>query len=215
MSFELLCVTLIALLLGTAVCFGGYRLFLFLLPIWGFLFGFTLGAQIVQGIFDTTFLATTTSWVVGFFVAVFFAGLSYLFYAAAIGVLAGSLGYGLGLAIMGMFNANLTFITLGVSLTLAIIAIGVTFRFNLAKYVIIVGTAVVGASLTIITLVAGVGAAPMLRLIENPMRTMLDDSPFWMLLLLLMAAAGIALQIQINQAYEIEAYDRWNAFLDK
>ena len=95
MSFELLCVTLIALLFGTAVCFGGYRLFLFLLPIWGFFVGFAIGAQSVQMLFGQDFLATVTSWVVGFIVALLFAVLSYLFYAVAVAVIAGSLGYGL------------------------------------------------------------------------------------------------------------------------
>ncbi len=209
MTFELLCVTMIALLFGTAVCFGGYRLFLVLLPIWGFLFGFGLGAQIVQGMFGTAFLATTASWIVGFILALLFAVLSYLFYAAAVGVLAASLGYGIGLAIMGMFNANLTFITLGVSLTLAIGFIGATFYFNLAKYVIIVATAVGGAGVAIITLVAGVGAVQLLRLVESPMRTLLADSPLWLLLFLLMAVAGIALQVQMNRTVEIDTFNRW------
>ncbi len=36
MSFELLCMTMIGLLFGAALIFGGYRLFIVLLPIWGF-----------------------------------------------------------------------------------------------------------------------------------------------------------------------------------
>ncbi len=81
MTFELLCAALIALLFGTVVCFGGYRLFLLLLPIWGFFFGFGLGAQTIQLLFGQEFLATITSWVVGLVVAILFAVLSYLFYA--------------------------------------------------------------------------------------------------------------------------------------
>ena len=57
----LLCVGLVGLLFATAVTFGGYRLFLVLLPIWGFFFGFGLGAQTVQALFGDGFLATTTS----------------------------------------------------------------------------------------------------------------------------------------------------------
>ena len=215
MTFELLCVTMIALLFGTLVTFGGYRLFLFLLPIWGFFFGFTLGAQTIQAIFGEAFLSTATSWVVGFFVAVLFAVLSYLFYAIAVGILAGSLGYGIGLAIMGMFNANLIFITLFVALSLALIVIGATFYFNLAKYVIIVATAVGGAGVTIATLVAGVGTVSLLRIMENPMKSLLDDSPLWMLLFFLMAAAGIVMQIQVNRAVEIEQYNRWTEMMEQ
>jgi len=215
MAFELLCATMIALLFGTLVCFGGYRLFLFLLPIWGFFFGFTLGAQTIQAIFGEAFLSTATSWVVGFIVALLFAVLSYLFYVVAIGVMAGSLGYGIGLAIMGMFNADLTIITFFVSITLALVVIGLTFYFDLAKYIIIAATAIGGAGVTIATLVAGVGTVGLIRIMENPMKTLLDDSPLWMLLFFLMAAAGIVMQIQVNRAVEIETYNRWTDAMEQ
>ena len=62
MTFSLLCIALIALLFGLAVVFGGYRLFLVLLPIWGFFFGFFLGIQSVQALFGIGFLATVPVW---------------------------------------------------------------------------------------------------------------------------------------------------------
>ena len=80
MSFALLCMGLIALLVGLAVCFNGYRWFLILLPIWGFFFGFGLGAQTLQAILGVGFVATVTSWVLGFLVGLVFAVLSYLFW---------------------------------------------------------------------------------------------------------------------------------------
>ena len=45
MSIELLCMAVIGLMVAAAMIFGGYRLFLFLLPIWGFFFGFGLGGD--------------------------------------------------------------------------------------------------------------------------------------------------------------------------
>ncbi len=209
MSFELFCATLIALLFGTVVCFGGYRLFLILLPIWGFFFGFALGAQSVQLLFGEAFLATVTGWVVGFIVALLFAVLSYLFYVVAVAVIAGSLGYGLGVAIMGIFSADLTLLTWIVGIVLAIVVIGITFYFNLAKYVIIIATAVGGAAATIGTLVVGVEHVQLLTLAENPVQVMLNGSFIWTLLFLLMAAAGIAGQIMANRNYEIAAYNRY------
>ena len=78
--FTLACAGLIGIMFGLALCFAGYRLFLVLLPIWGFFFGLALGAQTVQAIFGEAFLATITSWVVGFIVGGVFAVLAYLFY---------------------------------------------------------------------------------------------------------------------------------------
>jgi hypothetical protein len=87
MTFELLCMSLIGLLFGLAVAYGGYRLFLILLPIWGFFFGFGLGAQTLQAIFGVGFLSTISSWVVGLIVGLIFAVLSYLFYIVAVALL--------------------------------------------------------------------------------------------------------------------------------
>ena len=72
------------LFLGSIIAFGGYRLFLILLPIYGFFFGLGFGAHSVQALFGDGFLATTTSWVVGFFAGLLFALLSSLFWAFAV-----------------------------------------------------------------------------------------------------------------------------------
>jgi len=208
MTFELLCATLIALLFGTAVCFGGYRLFLILLPIWGFFFGFGLGAQTIQLLFGEALLATVTSWVVGFIVALIFAILSYLFYVVAVGIIAGSLGYGLGVGIMGLFSADLNLISWIVGVVLAIVVIVITFRFNLAKYVIIVATAIGGAAVSIGTLAVGVTGMAVAQLANNPIQAIMNDSFIWTLLFIVMAIAGIALQIAANRTWEIETYNR-------
>ena len=103
MGFELFCATMIALILGLIITFGGYRLFLALLPIWGFFFGFALGAQSLQALFGMGFLSSVTSWVVGFFVGAIFALLSYLFYAVGVALVAGGLGYALGAGFVSLF----------------------------------------------------------------------------------------------------------------
>ena len=112
MAFELFCATLIALLFGAFVCFAGYRFFIILLPIWGFFFGFGLGAQAVQALLGDAFFGTVTSWAVGFIVALIFAVFSYLFYFFGVAILAGSLGYGLGVALMGAIGLQFGLITL-------------------------------------------------------------------------------------------------------
>ena len=101
MTLELLCMALIAIVFGLTVAFYGYRIFLILLPIWGFFFGFGLGAQTITVLFGDAFLATVTGWVVGFVVGVIFAVLSYLFYIVGVAIFSGSFGYALGIAIMG------------------------------------------------------------------------------------------------------------------
>ena len=63
MTFALICMGLIAMLFGLAVVFYGYKLFLILLPVWGFFFGFFLGAETIHFLFSQSFLGTVTGWV--------------------------------------------------------------------------------------------------------------------------------------------------------
>ena len=66
----------------------------------GLFAGFQFGATIFTNIFGQGFLSTVISWVVGLLVAIFAAAIAYLFYAAAVVLLAGFVGYQLGIGIM-------------------------------------------------------------------------------------------------------------------
>jgi hypothetical protein len=207
MGFEIFCATMIGLLFGAFVCFAGYRFFLFLLPIWGFFFGFALGVQAVQALIGDAFFATVTSWAVGFVVALTFAVLSYLFYFIAVALIAGSLGYGLVVAIMGAIGIPFGFITWSLGLVVGIALAFVTLRFNLAKYVIIITTALGGAALAVGTLVLGVDGVQLATAATDPIRTMLQGHPFWTIIYLIMAVAGMFIQWRTGRMYTIEAYE--------
>lgn len=209
MAFELFCMTTIALLFATALIFGGYRFFLFLLPIWGFFGGFVLGSTAIEALFNTGLFATVTGWVVGFVVGAIFALLSYFFYAAAVAVAAGILGYMLGVGIMDLFGLNgLAFITFIVGTLAAIALVIVTIRYNLQKYVIIAATAIGGAALVAGTIMLGVGGVSLLQLAESPLRLLWQASPFLAIVFVLLAVAGIAVQIWANRRFEVETYNR-------
>ncbi len=207
MGFEIFCATMIGLLFGAFVCFAGYRFFLFLLPIWGFFFGFALGVQAVQALIGDAFFATVTSWAVGFVVALTFAVLSYLFYFIAVALIAGSLGYGLVVAIMGAIGIPFGFITWSLGLVVGIALAFVTLRVNLAKYVIIITTALGGAALAVGTLVLGVDGVQLATAATDPIRTMLQGHPFWTIIYLIMAVAGMFIQWRTGRMYTIEAYE--------
>lgn len=207
MGFEGLCVTLIALVVGLAICFNGYRWFLILLPIWGFFWGFLLGAQALQAVFGIGFLATVTSWVAGFIVGAIFAVLSYLFYLVAVALIAGSLGYGLGVGIMGLLGFNFNLLVWLVGIGLAIVVAAVTIYFNIYKYVIIVTTAIGGAGAIVITLMFGYAGLTVARLAENPIRFALQGSPLWTILFLVLAVLGIVAQLATSRTFELEPYE--------
>ncbi len=207
MGFELFCATMIALLMGLVICFGGYRLFLVLLPIWGFFFGFALGAQTIQALFGIQFLATVTSWVVGFVVGATFALLSYLFYVVGVAVLAGSLGYALGAGFMHLIGLDFGLLVWLVGIALGVVVVGVTIYFNIQKYVVIATTAIGGAGFIVGTLMFGMIGMTLAKFFENPIRLALQDSPLWTIFFLVLAVAGIVVQIMTTRAWEMEPYE--------
>ena len=207
MGFELLCASMIALIMGLVICFGGYRLFMVLLPVWGFFFGFFLGAETLQAILGGGFLATVTGWVVGFVVGAIFGLLSYFFYIVGVAILAGSLGYALGAGFMNLIGIDASLLVWIVGIVVAIVVAAVTILFNIQKYVIIIATALGGAGITFGTLLLGVGGLALANLAENPVRRMLEGSPLLIILFVVTAVAGIVVQLQANREFEIEAYE--------
>ena len=210
MGFELFCMSMIALLIGLAVTFGGYRFFLFLLPIWGFFFGFGLGAETLQVIFGVGFLATVSSWVVGFIVGAAFAVLSYLFYIVAVALLAGSFGYGLAVALLTAIGLNFGFIVWLIGVVIGIIVAVVVLVFNIQKYAIIVITALGGTGAIIFTLLAMFANLTPAEMMLNPVMTAISNSFWWLLFYLVLAIAGIVVQLGANRSYELESYNRFS-----
>src|SRR5829696_1130147 len=105
-------VGIILALVGLAVCFFGLRFWFILLPVFGAITGFVVGARLMQDLFGTGFLSTATSWIVGIVVAAVFALLSwYVWYAGAI-ILAGAVGASLFSGILHAIFTNPWGITL-------------------------------------------------------------------------------------------------------
>jgi len=88
------------------------------LPIYGFFFGLSFGAHSVQALFGDGFLSTTTSWVVGFFVGLLFAVLSYFFWYAVVLIAAGVLG----VLLVGSMLAPLFAVQVGMGENILILA---------------------------------------------------------------------------------------------
>ncbi len=208
MTFEILCMATIALLFGTAVVFAGYRFFLVLLPIWGFFAGFVLGAQTIDYIFNTGLFATVTGWVVGFFVGLLFAVLSYLFYFIAVGIISFSLGYGLTIGFLAWLGLDAGFLIWLIAVVVGVVVAYVVYRFNIQKYAIIVATAVGGTGVIIYTLLALFDSTLAVALLENPVRLAIENSFWWLLFFLVVAGFGIVFQIQANRTFEADTYNR-------
>ena len=201
--FTVLLAALFALLLGLALCFGGYRFFLVMLPIFGFFAGFWLGAEATALIFGGGFLATTTGYVVGFVVGLIGALLSYLFYFLGVALVAASFGWALGAGFMAALGFESGILTFVVALVAALVLLALTLGLNLQKYVIIAITAIGGANAIVLAalLVLSRVSVETLQRAGNSIAPVLQDSWFWLVVWLVIAIAGIVVQIRTNRSY--------------
>jgi len=204
MTFSLICGAVIALAFAAAVCFAGYRLFLFLLPIWGFVFGFGLGAQAIQAITNGSFLGDVTSWVVGLVVAVIFAVLSYLFYFIAIALFSFSAGYAAGVGFMALIGSQFGLINFLVGLALGVVVAFVVLRFNVQKWVIIIATSIIGALAMAGVVLFGMPAMSTAVVDLDVVAQALRAYPFMFVLALVAAVGGIVVQYRSTRSWSFE-----------
>ncbi len=191
-----LIIAILALLVGAAFCFAGWRFFLILLPIWGFLIGFNVGTDAISALFGDGTFATVTSWVVGLVVAVAFAVLSYLFYWVAVVLLGAGLGYAIGASAWGLIGSTDSLIAFLIGIVCAI-ALGAAVLFlNVPKYLVIVLSGLGGAA----TILAGwfilIGKIPSEQIRWAVVGAYIKDNWFYLIVFLVIAVAGIVVQMR-------------------
>ncbi len=203
MSLDTLVVAIVAILVGAGLVVAGYRFFLVLLPIFGFVAGFYVGSAAVTAIFGNGFLSEVTGWIVGLIGGVAFALLSYFFFIVGVIILAGALGASVGAAVADWLNlGNLLEFVLaaGGAIVLAIAAVVLAAP----KYLVVAVTAILGAA----TVVAGVlllfGTIKLGALQEGPVDVVIQQSPIWVIAFVAIAVAGIAAQLRSFPTYVLD-----------
>jgi hypothetical protein len=187
---------ILALLIGLAFAFGGWRFFLLLLPLWGFLLGFSFGTEAMRALFGDGTFATVTSWVVGFVVAVAFAVLSYFFYYAAIAIMAGTVGYAVGASAWGLIGNEQGVIAFVIGLVVAVaLAIGV-LALNVPKYLVIVVTGLGGAAAILLAWFLLIGKVPADNVTWWQVGALIKDNFIYLIVWAVIAAAGIVAQLR-------------------
>jgi hypothetical protein len=204
MTFQLICTAILALIIGVLALVAGYRLFLLLLPIWGFFAGFAMGAHATTLIFGTGFLSTATSWIVGFVAGLIFAVLSYLIYIVGVALLSAAFGYFLAAGVTLLFLDPGLIVTL-VGLGGAVVMAFVVLAFNIQKPVLEFITSFGGATAVLTGIMLLFGRISLEAFGENPVRMVLDDSIFWLIVWLVLGFVGFGVQIASNRTYVIEA----------
>jgi len=204
MAPETIIVGLLALILGMAFCFGGYKWFPILLPIWGLLTGFFIGAAGVSSIYGKSLLSIIIIIVAGSIVGILLAVAVYLSYNLAIILLAATLGYFIGetIAIHLGFNPGLIPIVIGlISATI----VGFTaIRLHLPKYIIILFTSLIGSIAILVGTLLLTGQVTLESLRYGILGHILDYASIWGLLMIILAAIGFIFQLYGSRKFEFD-----------
>jgi hypothetical protein len=192
---EQILVGVVAIVIGLAWAFYGFKAFLILLPIWAFLVGFAAGASWIQQLFGDGFLATTTSWVGGLVIGLVLAVLSYFWYYAAIVIVGGALGYTLGAGILAAIGFG-DLITFAGGLVVAAILAFLTIVLAVPAYLVIIFSAIGGAVAAVNGLLILLGRIKLEDISSGLGEGLLKDPLIAVVGTIVIAAAGIMYQMR-------------------
>jgi len=196
-------VGIVLALIGLAICLLGLRFWFILLPVFGGVTGFFVGARVMQDVFGTGFLSTATSWIVGIIMAIVLALLSYfIWYAGAI-IMAGAVGASLFSGVLhALFTDPWGIVLFVVALVGAIIFAVGALVLNLPIYIIIVNSALAGAALAIAGLLTIFGTIEVEELANGAALAVVNETKLgnaswlWVLAWIVLAAVGMYYQLR-------------------
>lgn len=199
----------LALLFGLVFLLSGYRVYLVLLPVWGFFAGLWAGAEATSLILGTGFLGTVTGWIVGFILGIISASLAYLFHEIYLTIIAGAIGYAIGSGVMNALGLGPGLLSFAAGLVVGLVAVAVTLVFDLKKKALIFLTAMGGSNLIVLAflLVFGRVSVDSLRAAGSSVAPILQDSLLWGLAWLVVALIGYGFQLRSQRDYTFTRED--------
>jgi len=204
MDIQTLLLGILAIAIGAAVCFAGYKFFLFLLPLFGFVAGFWIGSAAITELFGSGFLSEVTGWVVGVVCGVILAIGSYFFWYIAIVALAGAVGAWLGGAVMSAIGFDGGLLNFLVELAIGVVFVVVAIALRFPKWAVLGLTALGGAGTAVSGLLLILGTIPIAAIQDGPFAAAWSAGPVWALITLVVAVAGFFAQDRSTKDFEID-----------
>lgn len=195
---------LLTLIAGLLLCFGGYLAMRLLLALWGGYVGFVAGAVGFSMVSGEPLLAGSWSWLVAIAVAVTFALLSYAFYAAAVIIAVGGVGYALGAGVAsaaGLGSGAAIFL----GLAAAALLVWLSLAARLPHLILAVVSALAGAGIALDGLMLLVGVLDPWRTGTASLQTLLVDQWWWTAGYLVLAIAGIVVQLRSTSRRDLRS----------
>lgn len=179
---------------GLGLTFAGLRVFMLMLPVFGFVSGFFLGSSVTASWLGESLLASVAGWAAGIILGLLFASLSYAYWYLGAILATATVGAMIGMALMAIMNVNLEWV-----IWLVTFAIGALFAYmaiavNLPVYVVLINTAIGGATMAVAGVLLLIGEVDSGRMRWGAARRAIDGSWTWWAAVVILAALGIASQ---------------------
>ncbi|HNA98394.1 MAG TPA: hypothetical protein PLC19_02910 [Marmoricola sp.] len=196
-----------AIAVGLLFCFYGAWALRIVITIWGAFVGFAVGAGLVAAIWDQGFLSQATGWFVGFGFALVFAALAYLYYAIAVLLATGSLGFAIGTAVMGAIGINWNWLVILVSVLVGIVVGVAAIMADLPHLLLVVLSSMGGASVTLTGLLLVIGKVDSADFADPKVTVDVPHDWWWYAIYFALTIAGIVSQSRARR-WEEEQWRR-------
>jgi hypothetical protein len=202
---------LLALIAGAVLCFRGQLVLRLVIPVWGAFAGFAFGAGLVSGLGDVRFLGTALGWLLGLLFAVVFAILAYLYYAVAVVLAAGAMGFALGSGVVVALGIDWSWVAVLVGLALGLLFGLLAVLADAPMLLLIVMSAAAGAVVVVTGLMLFVGAVDSADFTSASFTDRVDDDWWWYAAAVLLALLGGVSQARGVAVARLRMRDAWVA----
>ncbi|MFT3855624.1 MAG: DUF4203 domain-containing protein [Ilumatobacteraceae bacterium] len=202
---------IIAVLIGAAFCFQGYLTMRLVIPIWGAFAGFSFGAGLVAAIGNDGFLSTGVGWIVGLVTAVVFALFAYLYYAVAVVLTMGAIGFALGSSAMYALNIHWRWLVVLVGIAAGVLLALLALIADMPMLLLVVLSAMAGAAAIVGGIMFLTGALDTGDVSSDRVIEAADHGWWWTAMYAALAIVGIVVQLRATARWRMSMRDAWDA----
>lgn len=189
-------VGIIAVLIGALLCFRGYVTMRLIISLFGAFVGFLLGAGLVAGVTDSGFGQLALSWLVGIVGAVLFGVLAYFSYQIAVVIGMAGIGFAIGTTVMAAVGVGSQVAIVVVGLLAGALLAVIAIATDLPAVILVVLTALAGASVTVAGVMLIAGTIGINRLTAEGVGAEMSRGWWWYVLYGGLALLGIIAQLR-------------------
>lgn len=195
---------ILAVVAGAVFCFRGYLALRAVIGVWGAFVGFGLGTAVVAALTGEPLLAGPLGWVGAVVGALLLGGLAYAFYAGAVLLTMGSVGYALGSAAAGLF-ALPPWASVVAGLVGAGVLVAVALVTNMPAVLLILVAAAGGAAAIVAGVALLLGLVPLSGTEPDAVAQALGEHWWLNVAYLVLLVAGIVTQLRRRSSADLRA----------